>query len=116
MQGWQTSYLGLRDMPGDLSEFELQALFSFSRAELDLITLRRSDSLKLGLALHIGFARMTGRPLSSVRMVHPPCSATLAESWTSPPRIWCLCALCMPVDAPCPTTSTKPATAWDSSG
>ncbi|MDR6861531.1 hypothetical protein [Variovorax guangxiensis] len=21
MQGWQTSYLGLRDMPGELSEF-----------------------------------------------------------------------------------------------
>ena len=32
MQGWQTSYLGLRDMPGDISEFELQAFFSFSRA------------------------------------------------------------------------------------
>ena len=69
MQGWQTSYLGLRDMPGDLSEFEMQAFFSFSRAELDLIGRRRSDSLKLGLALHIGFARMTGRPLNSVRIV-----------------------------------------------
>ena len=27
MQGWQTSYLGLRDIPGELSEFELQAFF-----------------------------------------------------------------------------------------
>ena len=32
MQGWQTSYLGLRDMPGGISEFELQTFFSFSRA------------------------------------------------------------------------------------
>ena len=71
MQGWQTSYLGLRDMPSEISEFELQAFFSFSRAELDLIARRRSDSLKLGLALHIGFARMTGRPLNSVRIVPP---------------------------------------------
>jgi len=71
MQGWQTSYLGLRDMPGDISEFELQAFFSFSSAELKLIARRRSDSLKLGLALHIGFARMTGRPLNSVRIVPP---------------------------------------------
>ncbi|MDM0002817.1 hypothetical protein QTI24_29795 [Variovorax sp. J22P240] len=47
MQGWQTSYLGLLDMPGGLSEFELQAFFSFSRSELELITRRRSDSLKL---------------------------------------------------------------------
>ena len=58
-------------MPGDISEFELQAFFSFSRAELELIARRRSDSLKLGLALHIGFARMTGRPLNSVRAVPP---------------------------------------------
>ena len=71
MQGWQTSYLGLRDMPGDISEFELQAFFSFSRAELELIARRRGDSLKLGLALHIGFARMTGRPPNSVRAVPP---------------------------------------------
>lgn len=67
MHGWQTSYLGLREMPGEISEFELQTFFSFSRAELELIARRRSDNLKLGLALHIGFARMTGRPLNSVR-------------------------------------------------
>ena len=77
-------------MPGDLSEFELQALFSFSRAELDLITRRRSDSLKLGLALHIGFARMTGRPLNSVRIVPP---TLLHLGWRSSPRIWCVCAV-----------------------
>ena len=71
MQGWQTSYPGLRDMPSEISEFELQTFFSFSRAELDLIARRRSDALKLGLALHIGFARMTGRPLNSVRIVPP---------------------------------------------
>ncbi|MDM0002793.1 hypothetical protein QTI24_29660 [Variovorax sp. J22P240] len=41
-----------------MPEFELQAFFSFSRAELELITRRRSDSLKLGLALHIGFTCM----------------------------------------------------------
>ena len=80
MQGWQTSYLGLRDMPSEISEFELQAFFSFSRAELELIARRRSDSLKLGLALHIGFARMTGRPLNSVRAVPLPCFANLAAS------------------------------------
>jgi len=49
MQGWQTSYLGLRGMPGEISKLELQAFFSFSRAELELIALRRGDSLKLGL-------------------------------------------------------------------
>ena len=102
MQGWQTSYLGLRDMPGDISEFELQAFFSFSHAELELIARRRSDSLKLGLALHIGFARMTGRPLNSVRAV-PPCPAS--PSWPRArhrrARFWFRCALCTPAGAPC---------------
>src|ERR1017187_4924680 len=31
MQGWQTPYLGLRDLPRELSEFELQAFFSFPK-------------------------------------------------------------------------------------
>ncbi len=69
MQGWQTSYLGLRDLPRELSEFELQAFFSFGRSELGLIARRRGDNHKLGLALHIGFVRMSGRPLNSVRAV-----------------------------------------------
>lgn len=69
MQGWQTPYLGLRDLPRELTEFELQAFFSFSRAELALIARRRGDNHKLGLALHIGFVRMSGRPLNSVRAV-----------------------------------------------
>ena len=54
MQGWQTPYLGLRDIPRELTEFELQAFFGFSREELELIGRRRGDSLRLGLALHIG--------------------------------------------------------------
>ena len=69
MQGWQTPYLGLRDLPRELTEFELLAFFSFSRAELELIARRRGDNHKLGLALHIGFVRMSGRPLNSVRAV-----------------------------------------------
>ena len=71
MQGWQTPYLGLRDLPRELTEFELQAFFSFSHAEFELIARRRGDNHKLGLALHIGFVRMSGRPLNSVRAVPP---------------------------------------------
>ena len=69
MQGWHTPYLGLRDLPREISAFELQAFFTFSRAERELIERRRGDNHKLGLALHIGFVRMSGRPLNSVRAV-----------------------------------------------
>ena len=60
MQGWHTPYLGLRELPREFGQFELQAFFTFSRAELELIERRRGDHHKLGLALHIGFVRMSG--------------------------------------------------------
>jgi len=71
MQGWQTTYLGMRELPRDISGFELQAFFTFSPAELELIDARRGDAHKLGLALHIGFLRMTGRVLDAFRIVPP---------------------------------------------
>ena len=66
MQGWQTPYLGLRDLPRELTEFELQAFFSFSRAELELIERRRGDNHMLGLA-RIFHASTTVWPEGSFR-------------------------------------------------
>lgn len=54
MQGWQSTFLGIRQLTSALSSFKVQAFFTFSRAELDLIHARRADAHKLGLALHIG--------------------------------------------------------------
>ncbi|MGF6924489.1 hypothetical protein OKW28_008686 [Paraburkholderia sp. 40] len=69
MQGWQTTYLGMRELPRELSTFELQAFFTFSPAERELIAARRGNRLKLGLALHIGFLRMSGRLLDAFRVI-----------------------------------------------
>ena len=71
MQGWQTTYLGMCELPRDISGFELQAFFTFCHAERELIGARRGESLKLGLALHIGFLRMSGRVLDAFRIVPP---------------------------------------------
>ena len=62
MQSWQTIYLGLRELPRDISTFELQSFFTYSRAERELINARRGNAHKLGLALHIGFLRLSGAP------------------------------------------------------
>jgi len=86
MQSWQTTYLGARVLPRDFSAFELQSVFSCSRAELDLIGARRGDSLKLGLALHLGFLRMSGRLLDAVRVV--------------PPALWRYLGVTLGVEAP----------------
>jgi len=60
MQGWHTPYLGLRELPREFGQFELQAFFTFGRAELELIERRQRRSASLALALHIGFVRMSG--------------------------------------------------------
>jgi len=69
MQGWQPTYLGMRELPREISTFELQAFFTFSPAERELIEARRGNRLKLGLALHIGFLRMSGRLLDAFRVI-----------------------------------------------
>ena len=55
-------------MPRELSSFELQTFFTYSRAEHELIGRRRGSMMKLGLALHVGFLRMTGCPLNAFRI------------------------------------------------
>ncbi len=69
MQGWQTTFLGLHELPRDISDFEMKAFFSFDGAEREAISARRGDAHKLGLALHIGFLRMSGRLLYAFRVI-----------------------------------------------
>lgn len=61
----------MRKLPRELSAFELRASFTVSRAERDAIEARRGAALKVGLALHIGSLRISGRLLDAVRIVPP---------------------------------------------
>jgi hypothetical protein len=63
--------LGLKQLPRELTAFEIEAFFTFTLAERQLIEDRRRPALKLGLALQIGFLRMCGRLLDAVRIVPP---------------------------------------------
>jgi hypothetical protein len=71
MNHWQATFLGLKQLPRELSGFEIEAFFTFTASERALIEARRGPSLKLGLALQIGFLRMSGRVLDAVRIVPP---------------------------------------------
>jgi hypothetical protein len=72
MNDWQSTYLGRGALPRDLSGFEIEAFFTYSESERRVIDdERRSPTLKLALALQIGFLRMTGRLLEALRMVPP---------------------------------------------
>ena len=54
MNKWQATFLGLKHLPRELSGFEIEAFFTFTLAERQLIEDRRRPALKLGLALQIG--------------------------------------------------------------
>ena len=69
MQSWHTTYPWLRELPRDISTFELQSFFTYSGAERALINARRGNAHKRGFALHISFLRLSGRMLNSVRIV-----------------------------------------------
>ena len=71
MQNWRTTYLGMRELPREISLFEMQAFFTFEHAEREVIDARCGDAHKLGLALHIGFLRMSGRLLNAFHVVPP---------------------------------------------
>ncbi len=69
MQGWHTTFLAMRGLPRDNSDVEMKAFLTLDDAEPDAINARRGDHHKLGLALHIGFLRMSARLLGPLRAI-----------------------------------------------
>jgi hypothetical protein len=63
------AYLGMRQFPRELNEFELATFFTYSPKERALIDARRSHLYRLAVAVHIGFVRMTGRTLDAYKQM-----------------------------------------------
>jgi hypothetical protein len=60
MDNWQSTFLGLKRLPRELTAFEIEAFFTFTRAERELIEDRRRAELKFGLALRETAERLLG--------------------------------------------------------
>ena len=69
MQPWQLAFLGRRELPNELTTFELRYFFSFNDAERRVIRTRRRALNQLGAALHLGFMKMSGCALDAFEMV-----------------------------------------------
>jgi hypothetical protein len=65
MQHWQLPFLGLREFPADLTEFEIRYFFTSTPPEREAIVSRYGDQHRLAVALQIGFIKMTGRTLDA---------------------------------------------------
>jgi hypothetical protein len=79
MEVWQQQYLGLETVPPSLTNAEIDFFFTPPDPAWEIIARRRSALSRMGLIIHIGFLRMTGRSLSVVDMIPPPVLACAAQ-------------------------------------
>src|ERR1700726_1420387 len=94
MLAWHVPYLGWRQLPADVSEFEITHFFSLRPEERSAVLTRYRDSLRLGAALQIGFLKMCGRPLDAIQRVPADLLKHLGEQLEIPsPTIATLRAL-----------------------
>lgn len=69
MEIWRQQYLGLETVPASLTNAEIDFFFTPSDQAREIVARRRSPLSRMGLIIHIGFLRMTGRSLSSVDLI-----------------------------------------------
>ena len=94
MQGWRLGFLGIETVPSWLGEFEIEQFFRLSPSEIATVKTRRGNEMQLGLGLHIGFLRMSGRVLNSSDVIHWRILAFLgAQLQIRAPRVASLRAL-----------------------
>ena len=87
-------YLGCERFPEILTEPEVAHFFSLSEDDRRAVRRRRRPLNRLGVALQVGFLRLTGAPLNSVEMIPPQVLAHLgAELGIAPPRLASIRAL-----------------------
>lgn len=57
MQIWQGTFLGRRTLPAELSEYQIQAFFSFSASDLDALEQSFRPFTRIPAAIQLGFLR-----------------------------------------------------------
>lgn len=94
MQSWRLGFLGIETIPPWLGEFEIEQFFRLSPSDIATIKTRRGNDMQLGLGVHIGFLRMSGRVLNSTDVIHWRILAFLGAQLEIPaPRVTSLRAL-----------------------
>ena len=88
MDAWCATFVGLRRLLREISAFKIGVFLRFSAAEHWIIEDRRRSVLKLGLALQIGFLRMSGRLLEATRIVPLLLLKYLGAQFGSRHRTW----------------------------
>ena len=69
MESWRERYLGTEAIPDTLTEAEIEFFFRLDHSGCRLVARRRRPMTRLGLVLHIGILRMSGRHLPALERV-----------------------------------------------
>jgi hypothetical protein len=69
MRDWQLAYLGRRTFPANITDFELRQAFTFGSEEQSEIRHAFRSRLRIGVALQLGFLRLTGTTLRTLEYV-----------------------------------------------
>lgn len=79
VRSWQFPFLGLKQFPPTLSDFEIRYFFGLNRDERLAINTRRGELLRIAAVVHIGFIRMTGRTLDAFDRIPPTVLAFVGQ-------------------------------------
>jgi hypothetical protein len=82
MRGWRLAYLGRRTFPAELTDFELRQAFTFDLEERTEIRRAFRSRLRIGVALQLGFLRLTGTSLRTIEYVPPMVLRHLAAQFS----------------------------------
>jgi hypothetical protein len=63
VQHWQLPFLGLSEIPAELTEFEIRYFFTLTAKEREAVFSRHGNHHRLAVALQIGMIKMAGRTL-----------------------------------------------------
>jgi hypothetical protein len=85
MRAWQRSYLGLRRLPPELTDFEIQHFFTLDANDRRRVRSRYKDAHRLAAALQIGFLRMSGQTQSGLDRIPKRLLAHVAEQLETSP-------------------------------
>ncbi|MEP6869189.1 MAG: Tn3 family transposase [Novosphingobium sp.] len=72
MESWRQQYLGLETVPLSLTAAEIDFFFTPDEVAWAFVARRRSPLSRMGLIIHIGFLKMTGRSLLAVDRIPAP--------------------------------------------
>lgn len=80
MPRWHQPYLGLTECPNELTQFELDLFFSYTRDERAALRTRYKPQLRFGAALQLGFIKMAGCTMSTLNVVPRKLLAHIGEA------------------------------------